>query len=254
MGVEQSLQERVDPSRAEARHGDGKTLTTVTLIIPVYNEAAYLDQVLTAVTALPFKPQVIAVDDGSSDESPRVLERWQQSDGIVFLQHDRNRGKGAAIRTGLEACTGDIMVIQDADMEYDPLDIESLIKPIQDGYADAVYGSRLKGGRPQRVHLFWHLVGNRLLSLITNILYNTTLSDMETGYKAIKTDLARSLQLEANDFRLEPEITAKLLMKHARIFEVPISYYGRSYEEGKKITWRDGIPALVTLVKLRFKR
>lgn len=226
----------------------------VSLIVPVYNEAPYLDELFVAISNLSFQPEVIAVDDGSTDSSSEILRKWQETDSVVCLTHESNRGKGAAVRTGLEASTGDIVVIQDADLEYDPADLKYIITPIQDGRADVVYGSRLNGGRPQRVHMFWHLVGNKLLTLLTNILYNSTLSDMETGYKACKGDVIRSLNLKSNDFRIEPEITAKILKKKLRVFEVPISYYGRSYSEGKKITWLDVFPAVATLIKLRFTR
>lgn len=226
----------------------------VTLIVPIYNEAPYLDELFQDILNLSFDTEVIAVDDGSTDSSSEIIRKWQESDSIVCIEHKTNRGKGAAVRSGIQASTGDIVVIQDADLEYDPSDLEYMIKPIQDGRADVVYGSRLNGGRPQRVHMFWHLVGNKLLTLLTNILYNSTLSDMETGYKACKGDVIRSLNLQSNDFRIEPEITAKVLKKNLRVFEVPISYYGRSYSEGKKITWVDAVPAVLTLIKLRITR
>jgi glycosyltransferase involved in cell wall biosynthesis len=169
----------------------------------------------------------------------------------VLVRHERNRGKGAAIRSAIERVDGDIVVIQDADMEYDPEDVPGLIEPILRGKADVVYGSRLSGGRPQRAYLFWHLVGNRFLSLLTNLLFNTTLSDMETGYKAFRADVLRSLDLREDDFGIEPEITAKVCLKGLRIYELPIAYYGRTYAEGKKITWRDGVKALRVLLRVR---
>ena len=165
-----------------------------------------------------------------------------------------NQGKGAALRTGFALARGKVIVVQDADLEYDPADIPGLIAPILDGHADVVYGSRLIGGRPQRVHLFWHKVGNKALSLVTNVLYNTTLTDMETGYKAFTLEVLRAIEpLRESDFRIEPELTAKICRGGFRVYEVPIAYYGRSYAEGKKITWRDGFPALYALVKYRFK-
>ena len=170
------------------------------------------------------------------------------------MRHERNQGKGAALRSGFAQARGRIVVIQDADLEYDPVDIPELVAPIRSGVADAVFGSRLIGGRPQRAHLFWHKVGNRALSLLTNVLYNTTLSDMETGYKAFTLEVLRAIEpLYESDFRIEPELTAKICRGDFRIYEVPIAYYGRSYEEGKKITWRDGFPAVYALVKYRFR-
>jgi glycosyltransferase involved in cell wall biosynthesis len=162
-----------------------------------------------------------------------------------------NRGKGAAIRAAIPHVEGEIAVIQDADMEYDPADVPALIEPILRGSADVVFGSRLAGGRPQRAYLFWHLVGNRFLSLLTNVLYNTTLSDMETGYKAFRVDVLRSLRLTEDSFAIEPEITGQVCKRHLRIYELPISYYGRTYAEGKKITWRDGFKAVWVLFRVR---
>ena len=192
------------------------------------------------------------VDDGSTDETPRLLEPWAGRNGTVVLRQE-NRGKGAAIRAAIPHLDGEITVIQDADLEYDPAEVPGLIEPIERGAADVVYGSRLSGGRPQRAYLFWHLLGNRFLSLLTNVLYNTTLSDMETGYKAFRTDVLRSLDLNEDDFAIEPEITAKVCKRHLRIYELPISYYGRTYAEGKKITWRDGLKAIVVLFRVRLR-
>ena len=168
-----------------------------------------------------------------------------------MLVRRENRGKGAALRAGIPHVDGEIVVIQDADLEYDPADVPSLIEPIRRGAADVVFGSRLSGGRPQRAYLFWHLVGNRFLSLVTNVLYNTTISDMETGYKAFRADVLRSLDLRQDDFAIEPEITAKVCKRKLRIYELPVAYYGRTYEEGKKITWRDGFKAVRVLVGVR---
>ena len=225
----------------------------VSFIVPVFNEAATIDAVLERVSALELEKQVVVVDDASSDGSAERLERWSGRDGLVVLRHDRNRGKGAAIRTAIPHLDGDVAVIQDADMEYDPADVPALIDPIERGVADVVYGSRLSGGRPQRAYLFWHLVGNRFLSLLTNLLFNTTLSDMETGYKAFRVDVLRSLDLRQDDFAIEPEITAKICLRKLRIYELPIAYYGRTYEEGKKITWRDGFKAIRVLLAVRLR-
>jgi len=227
------------------------TAPRVSFIVPAYNEGATIAEVLERVAALDLDKQVIVVDDGSTDETPSVLEAWARRDGIRVVRQE-NRGKGAAIRAAIPLLDGDITVIQDADMEYDPAEVPELIEPIRRGAADVVFGSRLSGGRPQRAYLFWHLVGNRFLSLLTNVLYNTTLSDMETGYKAFRTDVLRSLDLREDDFAIEPEITAKVCKRELRIYELPISYYGRTYAEGKKITWRDGFKAMFVLVRVRF--
>jgi glycosyltransferase involved in cell wall biosynthesis len=225
----------------------------VSFIVPAYNEAATIAEVLERVEALDLDKQVIVVDDGSTDDTPRLLEKWSSRNGTVVLRQE-NRGKGAAIRAAIPHLDGEITVIQDADLEYDPAEVPGLIEPIERGAADVVYGSRLSGGRPQRAYLFWHLLGNRFLSLLTNVLYNTTLSDMETGYKAFRTDVLRSLDLHEDDFAIEPEITAKVCKLNLRIYELPISYYGRTYAEGKKITWRDGIKAIVVLFRVRLRR
>jgi glycosyltransferase involved in cell wall biosynthesis len=225
----------------------------VSFIVPVFNEAATIDAVLERVAALDLETQVVVVDDASSDGSSERLEAWKGRDGFVVLRHERNRGKGAAIRTAIPHLDGDVAVIQDADMEYDPVDVPALIEPIERGVADVVYGSRLSGGKPQRAYLFWHLVGNRFLSLLTNLLFNTTLSDMETGYKAFRVDVLRSLDLRQDDFAIEPEITAKICLRRLRIYELPIAYYGRTYEEGKKITWRDGFKAIRVLLAVRLR-
>jgi glycosyltransferase involved in cell wall biosynthesis len=223
----------------------------VSFLIPAYNEAATVESLLDAVWALDLDKQLVVVDDGSSDGTGEIVERWRANrDGVVLLRQE-NRGKGAAVRAAIPHADGDIVVLQDADLEYDPADVPGLIEPIERGLADVVFGSRLSGGRPQRAYLFWHLVGNRFLSLLTNVLYNTTLSDMETGYKAFRTDVLRSLDLRQDDFGIEPEITAKVCGRKLRIYELPIAYYGRTYAEGKKITWRDGFKAIRVLLGVR---
>ncbi len=247
------------PSLIELGHSSDRLTPTdpdplVSFIVPAYNEGANLDDVLRRVYALPLRAEVILVDDGSTDSTPDVIARFAESHGAIAVRHDSNSGKGAAVRTGLERSTGDIVVIQDADMEYDPADVLDLIRPIVEGYADVVYGSRLTGGRPQRAYMFWHLVGNRMLALLTNVLWNTTLSDMETGYKAFRGEIIRSFDLRSNDFRIEPEITAMILHRRLRLYQLPIAYYGRTHGEGKKISWRDGFPAVWTLLRLRFGR
>jgi glycosyltransferase involved in cell wall biosynthesis len=207
--------------------------------------------VIERVQALPFEKQLIVIDDGSTDETPAILERAAAAHANLIVLRQANRGKGAAVRAGIERIDGDVVVIQDADLEYDPADVPALIAPILEGVADVVYGSRLAGGKPQRAHLFWHMVGNRFLSLVTGVLYNTTLSDMETGYKAFRTDVLRSLRLTEDGFSIEPEITGQVCKQHLRVYELPIAYYGRTYAEGKKITWRDGFKAIWVLVRVR---
>jgi glycosyltransferase involved in cell wall biosynthesis len=218
----------------------------VSFLIPAYNEAATIGEVLERIAKLELDAQVIVVDDGSTDDTAAIAE----AAGATVVRQ-QNRGKGAAIRAAIPLIEGEIAVIQDADMEYDPAEVPSLIEPIVKGSADVVFGSRLSGGRPQRVYLFWHLVGNRFLSLLTCILFNTTLSDMETGYKAFRSEVIKSLDLRENKFGIEPEITGKVCRRKLRIYELPISYYGRSYEEGKKITWRDGFRAVWVLFRVR---
>jgi glycosyltransferase involved in cell wall biosynthesis len=223
----------------------------LTVVVPAFNEAGTIVEVIERLRQLPFSLQIIVVDDCSTDDTAAIASGIE---GVELIRHEVNRGKGAALRSAFAQASGRIVVIQDADLEYDPVDIPALVEPIRAGVADAVFGSRLIGGRPQRAHLFWHKVGNRALSLLTNVLYNTTLSDMETGYKAFTLDVLRSIEpLYESDFRIEPELTAKICRGGFRIYEVPVAYYGRSYEEGKKITWRDGFPAVYALVKYRFR-
>ena len=222
----------------------------VSFLVPAHNEEATIGAVLDAIERLELDRQVIVVDDGSTDGTAAIAE----AKGAVVIRQ-AHRGKGAAIRTAIARIEGDIAVIQDADMEYDPSEVPALVEPIERGLADVVFGSRLSGGKPQRAYLFWHLVGNRFLSLLTNVLYNTTISDMEVGYKAFRGELVRSLDLVSDDFRFEPEVTAKVLRTPGiRLYEVPIAYYGRTYAEGKKITWRDGFKAVAALLRFRFSR
>jgi glycosyltransferase involved in cell wall biosynthesis len=238
----------------DASNGAGRALVSV--VVPVYNEAATVGQVVDELLELDLRLEILLVDDGSTDDSPLELARLAERNGQVkVLTQPENRGKGAAVRRGITESTGDILLIQDADLEYSPSDIPALIDPLLSGKADAVFGTRLRGGaHPQRAHLFWHYAGNRFLTLLANVLYNTTISDMEVGYKAFRGELVRDLQLVSNDFRIEPELTAKVLRlgPGIRLYEVPISYYGRSYAEGKKITWRDGFGAVGALVRFRF--
>ena len=218
----------------------------VSFLVPAFNEEATIGEVLERVSALGLDAQVVVVDDGSTDRTAEIAE----AHGATVIRQ-ANAGKGAALRAAIGTIDGDIAVIQDADMEYDPAEVPELIEPIVRGVADVVYGSRLRGGKAQRAYLFWHLVGNRFLSLLTSFLYNTTLSDMETGYKAFRADVLRSLDLRENRFGIEPEITAQICKRKLRIYELPISYYGRTFDEGKKITWRDGFRAIWVLVRVR---
>jgi glycosyltransferase involved in cell wall biosynthesis len=218
----------------------------VSFLVPAFNEEATIGEVLDRIAGLDLDAQVVVVDDGSTDGTAEIAE----ARGATVIRKP-NGGKGSAIRAGIPVIDGDIAVIQDADMEYDPAEVPDLIEPIVRGVADVVYGSRLRGGKPQRAYLFWHLVGNRFLSLLTSFLYNTTLSDMETGYKAFRADVLRSLDLTESSFGIEPEITAKICKRKLRIYELPISYYGRTFEEGKNITWRDGFRAIWVLLRVR---
>jgi glycosyltransferase involved in cell wall biosynthesis len=223
----------------------------VSVVVPAYNEAATIAEVLRRLSAVPFRTEVIVVDDGSTDDTPDLVAAV---DGVRLIRRSQNAGKGAAVRDGIAASVGTIVLIQDADLEYDPKDLPKLLEPLLEGHADVVYGTRLRGGEPQRAHLFWHYVGNRFLSLMTNVLFNTTISDMEVGYKAFRGDLIREIHLVSDDFRFEAEVTAKVLkIPGVRVYEVPISYYGRTVAEGKKITWRDGIRAAGALARFRLR-
>jgi glycosyltransferase involved in cell wall biosynthesis len=219
--------------------------------MPVYNEKDTIREILAQVRAVGLVSQIVVVEDCSTDGTREALQDEAARDQMITLvMHDRNRGKGASVRSGMERATGDIIIIQDADLEYDPRDYATLIRPIQEGRVKVVYGSRFLG--PRKDMLFWHMLGNKLLTLVTNILYDSTLSDMETCYKVMRADVAKSLNIKSDRWGIDPEITAKVLKRGNRIFEVPISYYGREYYEGKKISWRDGFVVLWTLIKYRF--
>jgi glycosyltransferase involved in cell wall biosynthesis len=226
----------------------------VSVVIPTFDEERTIEEVIRRVVAVPFRTEILVVDDGSTDRTAAILARVQREiPQLRALPQPVNRGKGAAVRVGISASQGDIVVIQDADLEYDPRDLPRLIEPLLEDVADVVYGTRLRGGELQRAHLFWHYLGNRFLSLLTSVLFDTTISDMEVGYKAFRGDLIRSIRLVSDDFRFEPEVTAKILrVRGVRLYEVPISYYGRTFAEGKKITWRDGIRAVGALIRFRF--
>ena len=222
----------------------------LSVVMPVFNESATIEDIIPRVLAVPVRIQLIVVDDGSTDGTREKLGRLQQAHGFTLVLQPRNAGKGAALRRGFEEIRGDLVVIQDADLEYSPEEFPDLIDLICSGRADVVYGSRFLGRH--RVFLFSHYLGNRLLTLVTNILYNTMLSDMETCYKVMRTEVLRSMTLRSDGFGIEPELTAKIFKRGYRVYEVPITYDGRGYEEGKKIGWRDGVVALWVLVRYRF--
>jgi len=228
-------------------------MNTLSVVIPVYNEKATLLSILSAVEAAPasgLRKEIIVVDDFSSDGTRDILkERIEGRDGILVLYHDRNQGKGAALRTGIARTTGDIVLVQDADLEYDPQEYPKLLAPILAGKADVVYGSRFAGGESKRVLFFWHSVGNRFLTTLSNIFTNLNLSDMETCYKAFRGEVLRGIRIEEERFGFEPEVTSKVARLGCRIYEVGISYSGRTYAEGKKIDWKDGVRAIWCILK-----
>jgi len=225
----------------------------LSIVMPVYNEAKSIMKAIDTIksTKIDLEKEIIIVDDGSKDGTSGIL-RAIKDDMVKIYYHEKNQGKGAALKTGFSNATGDIVIIQDADLEYDPGEYESLLNPIINHDADVVYGSRLSGGKPARMHMFWHKVGNSVLTFLTNILYNTTITDMETGYKVFKKKVIDGLNVKSKDFSVEPEITAKICKKKYNVYEVPISYYGRTYSEGKKIRWHHGISAIWALIKYKF--
>lgn len=222
----------------------------LSVVMPVFNEAATVEAIIRRVFAVPLRTQLIVVDDASTDGTRDRLQQLQGDLGFTLLLQPRNQGKGAALRRGFQEVHGDLVVVQDADLEYSPEEFPMLIEPICQGRADVVYGSRFLGRH--RVFLFAHYLGNRLLTLLTNVLYNTMLTDMETCYKMMRAEVIRSMTLRSNGFGIEPELTAKIFKRGYRVYEVPITYDGRGYEEGKKIGWRDGVVALWVLLRYRF--
>jgi glycosyltransferase involved in cell wall biosynthesis len=222
----------------------------LSVVMPVFNERDTIEEIIRRVLAVKLRIELIVVDDRSTDGTTEILERLQTERGFVLLRQPRNRGKGSALRRGFAAVTGDLVIIQDADLEYSPEEYPQLTELICTGRADVVFGSRFLGRH--RVFLLTHYIGNKLLTFIANVLYNTMLSDMETCYKVMRTDVLRSMNLKSNGFGIEPELTAKVFKRRYRVYEVPITYDGRGYEEGKKITWKDGIVALWVLLKYRF--
>lgn len=224
---------------------------TLSVIIPVFNEEKTIEEIIRRVQSTKLVDEIVLVDDGSSDGTRAILAGYEGKAGMRIALHERNQGKGAAIQTGLKLVTGDLVLIQDADLEYDPRDYAALLEPINEGLADVVYGSRFLGGA-RRPILFWNMVANKILTFTTNILYNNILTDMETGYKLFKREVVEDIKIHAKGFEFEPEFTAKILKKHVRIYEVPIRFTPRFYEEGKKIRMRDAFIAMWTLLKYRF--
>ena len=223
----------------------------LSVVIPVYNEVNNIAEILRRVQATKLPTEIIVVDDGSQDGTRAVLQQWDGNENVRVILHERNQGKGAAVVNGMRAARGDILLIQDADLEYDPRDYPTLLRPIQEGVAEVVYGSRFLGA-PHRVAMFWHMVANKLLTLMTNMLYNTILTDMETGYKVFRSEVIQGMKIRSKRFNFEPEFTAKVLKRNYRIYEVPISFNPRDYSQGKKIKLKDAFEAVWALLIYRF--
>lgn len=223
----------------------------ISVIIPAYNEKNTIREIIRRVESVDVADEILVVDDGSTDGTREILSEYDENGAVKVIYHQRNQGKGSAVRTGIQNAQGDLVIIQDADLEYDPREYKALLKPIEEGLAEVVYGSRFLGA-PRRTTMFWHMVANKLLTLMTNVFYDTILTDMETGYKVFKMDVVEDLHIKARSFDFEPEFTAKVLKKRVKIYEVPITFNPRDYEEGKKIRLKDAFQAVWTLVKYRF--
>ena len=249
------LLELISTSNQLQRHLKNFDIIPITMnlsvIIPVYNEVDHIEEIVKRVQASKLAKEIIVVDDASQDGTREILQRLAGKKKVHVILHEKNQGKGAAVVTGMKAAQGDILLIQDADLEYDPRDYPALLQPITEGVADVVYGSRFLGG-PHRVTMFWHLVANQLLTAMTNILYNTILTDMETGYKVFRREVIEGMNIKAKRFNFEPEFTAKILKRKRRIYEVPISLNPRDYTQGKKIKLKDAFEAVWALLKYRF--
>jgi glycosyltransferase involved in cell wall biosynthesis len=231
----------------------GAVIMKLSIVIPIYNEKATLAEIFRLVQAAPYDKEIIAVDDASTDGSKEILARLaEEHENIKTFYHQHNQGKGAALRTGFAQVSGDVVIIQDADLEYRPADYPALLEPIEQDVADVVYGTRMVGGRPHRVLFFWHYLGNRAVTTLSNIFTNLNLSDMEVGYKVFKAEVLKDIQIKCDRFGVEPELTAKIAKNRWRIYEVPIQYHGRDYAAGKKITWRDGIAAIYHILRFKF--
>jgi len=226
-------------------------LLKLSIVIPIYNERETLETLIAKVNSVDYDKEILLIDDFSSDGTREVLKKYENKENFQVLYHDHNQGKGAALRTGFSNVNGDIIIIQDADLEYNPADYGTLIEPILDGRADVVYGSRFLGG-PHRVLFFWHSIGNMVLTTFSNMLTNINLTDMETGYKVFTKKVNDTLTFKCDRFGFEPEFTAKVAKNNFRIYEVPITYNGRDYSEGKKITWKDGVAAIWYIIKFKF--
>ena len=223
----------------------------LSVVIPVYNEHDTLDEIISRVRATPFEKEIVLVDDYSTDGSRDILETYAKDPDIRIYHHEKNMGKGASLRTGFAHVTGDIVIIQDADLEYDPAEYENLLKPILDGKADVVYGSRFMGG-PRRVLYFWHSVANNILTLFSNMMTNLNLTDMETCYKVFRREVLSEITIKSNRFGVEPELTAKISKMDLRVYDIPVTYSGRKYDEGKKIGWKDAVMAFFYIIRYRF--
>ena len=243
------------PAIARRKHGVRTALESplLSVVMPVYNEIATIDEIIPRVLAVPMRIELIVIDDCSSDGTRQRLQELQRELQFTLLLQERNQGKGAALRTGFAAATGDIVIVQDADLEYDPQEYPKLIEPITNGLADVVYGSRFMGGRPHRVLYYWHSVGNKVLTTLSNMFTNLNLTDMETCYKVFRRSVIQRIVIEENRFGFEPEITAKVAKLDCRIYEVGIGYDGRTYKEGKKIGWKDGVRAVWCIVKYNLR-